>query len=735
MVPLLPGTKSLPPRDTHVNYGTISNKKKTIDRWFHPESGRFAGYNIGLACGLEGGVFAIDIDATTKSGASGFESLAELEAEYSALPTGPIARTPSGGEHRLFKWEPMAASSTSKIAAGIDTRGGTESASKGHIVVFPSIVDGVMYKWEQGGEEPELPDWVRERMGFSVKLARNAPNVPKMEVRGNENVQDADFEQIVPISQIQTMLDYINPDDLSYDKWLRVGQAIHSQYPNQEGLRLWDDWSRNGERYKSNECGVRWSGFDEGGNIRIGTIFYLAKMGGWNKAPDDANTDSWNDIIEGMNETFAIVMVGGKIRVLKERETPDPMLGYYEILHKEDFRTLCGNKLHAILNPATGKAAMRNEADIWLAHANRRTYEHGMAMFPGGGPPGWYNTWCGWAVSPDESGCCDMYLEHLRDIICGSEEIYEWVLDWMADGIQDPGNPKGSAIVMRGKEGTGKGTFADTYGQMYGAHYRHLIDDHHLVGNFNAHLMDALLVFADEITWGGNKKSAGKLKGLVTERYIMGERKGVDAVTIRNMIRLIIASNEDWVIPAGPQSRRWLVLNVSDARKNDKVYFAAIRKQMREGGIAKLMHVLMNREITSDLSVAPHTLALEEQRSLHQSFIPTVQWWLEKIQSRSISIPDEDSSYDSQPKWATVVNRDALFGDYLDYCEAMGVKPEYKTAWERRLTTYGCSAKRVGGENRQWVLYIPSWGRAVVNFRQEAGITVVFESGESNEQP
>ena len=39
----------------------------------------------------------------------------------------------------------------------------------------------------------------------------------------------------------------------------------------------------------------------------------------------------------------------------------------------------------------------------------------------------------------------------------------------------------------------------------------------HLVGNFNAHLRDKLLVFADEAFWAGDKRAEDQLKAMVTE--------------------------------------------------------------------------------------------------------------------------------------------------------------------------------------------------------------------------
>ncbi|MEM9358387.1 MAG: PriCT-2 domain-containing protein [Pseudomonadota bacterium] len=42
----------------------------------------------------------------------------------------------------------------------------------------------------------------------------------------------------------QTLRSVVN-DDLHYDDWLKVGMALYHQFEGaEEGLRLWDEWSR-----------------------------------------------------------------------------------------------------------------------------------------------------------------------------------------------------------------------------------------------------------------------------------------------------------------------------------------------------------------------------------------------------------------------------------------------------------------------------------------------------------
>jgi Family of unknown function (DUF5906) len=99
--------------------------------------------------------------------------------------------------------------------------------------------------------------------------------------------------------------------------------------------------------------------------------------------------------------------------------------------------------------------------------------------------------------------------------------------------------------------------------RIFGQHAVHISSADHLAGRFNAHLRDACLLFADESYWPGDKRAEGTLKRLITEPDLLIEPKGRDAVTARNMLHVMMASNEDWIVPAGEHERRFAVFDVS----------------------------------------------------------------------------------------------------------------------------------------------------------------------------
>jgi MoxR-like ATPase len=223
-------------------------------------------------------------------------------------------------------------------------------------------------------------------------------------------------------------------------------------------------------------------------------------------------------------------------------------------------------------------------------------------------------------------------------------------MNWMARAVQQPDSIGEVAVVLRGGRGTGKSLFARMFGALFGAHFLQVSDPKHLVGSFNAHLRDTIVLFADEAFYAGDKKHESILKTLVTESTFIVEGKGIDAETARNYTHLIMASNDAWVVPAGQDERRFFVLDVGARRAQDTVYFKAVTEQMQHGGYEALLHLLKSRDISSfEVRTVPQTRALREQKQLSQE--PHEAVFLEML--RTGVTPDPDPLKNA-PNWVSV---------------------------------------------------------------------------------
>jgi hypothetical protein len=302
-------------------------------------------------------------------------------------------------------------------------------------------------------------------------------------------------------------------------------------------------------------------------------------------------------IVKELNKTHAICMVGGKAAVLNE--FLDPAFGHSTISFsgRMDFKLRYFNKRLRV-SPPGKPVEYETYGDIWLAHRDRRQYD-GIVFDPQSTPENHYNLFHGFAVEP-VAGECGLFLSHLRDIICrGNDEHYDYLIRWMAHLV---------AIVIRGKQGTGKTTVVTYLGALLGQHYLTVTGMKQITGQFNGHMADKILVCANEAVWAGDKAGEGILKALITDPTTPVEFKFKDLVNVRNYKRLIITTNETWAAPIGVDDRRYVVLDASDARKEDKAYFSSLNAQMEQGGTEALMEYLSSLDIDGfQVRNAPYT--------------------------------------------------------------------------------------------------------------------------------
>jgi hypothetical protein len=335
------------------------------------------------------------------------------------------------------------------------------------------------------------------------------------------------------------------------------------------------------------------------------------KEGGQEQAATDP------DLVE-MNDKYAVVKVGGKTRVvfLEENLTyPGCKVPVYSSI--SDFCAFHAKRKKVVVD-GNGDERKIGIGRWWINHEQRRQYD-GIVYAPGADAKathGKLNLWTGFSCA-SVKGSCALYLAHLRDNICsGVEAHFQYLLNWMAYAVQYPDRPGEVAVVMRGKEGVGKGVAAREFGRLLGSHYRHISQAGHLTGHFNAHLQQCSVLFADEASFAGDRSHESILKALITEDTLMIEPKGVDPFAVRNCLHLIMSSNNDWVIPAGADARRYFVLGVPDAKKQDHAYFAAIAREMDEGGREALLYHLLDRDLSSfNLRDVPQTDALADQKA------------------------------------------------------------------------------------------------------------------------
>ncbi len=378
--------------------------------------------------------------------------------------------------------------------------------------------------------------------------------------------------------------------------------------------------------------------------------------------------DPW---LQKLNEEFAVIgNIGGRCRVVEE--VIDHALNRTRLTRQsfDDFRNRYMNQYVQVgVDEKSGMPKMKAVGGWWLGHPRRRQFNT-ITFAPGREVEGTFNLWKGFAVAAKPGDLHETFLVHVRDNVCqGDEEAYRYLLGWMARAVQYPGEQGEVAVVLRGGKGTGKSFFAKHLGRLFGRHFLHVSNPSHLVGNFNSHLRDAVLLFADEAFYARDKKHASILKTLITEDTLQIEAKGVDVETAPNYVHLIMASNDEHVVPASGDERRFFVLDVGEGQQQNSQYFGRIATDLEGGGYESLLHFLLTYDLSGyDVRSVPQTNALKEQK------LQTAEPWLAAIISMAErgETPDHDG-------WKLWDERKADEVSVQGIMEAAGLDPENRS--------------------------------------------------------
>ena len=255
----------------------------------------------------------------------------------------------------------------------------------------------------------------------------------------------------------------------------------------------------------------------------------------------------------------------------------------------------------------------RNSDNVKHWIKNARTYENVMVDFQNPGQSGAsFNLFKGLAVAPKNTGVdISLIYCHIRDVLCsGDDKIYLYLMDWIAHMFQRPSEVAGTAPVFISQQGAGKGILVDQLlGAIIGSDYFVSTGNgDNLTNQFNSIIEGKLLVNVDEASFSGNHQEAGIFKKYIGNATVLIVRKGLEAYSTQNRMRMIVTSQHDTAVKVEQSNRRWFVPNVSDkyvyARQTElsetqiKEYFNTLTAIIENGGREQFLYDMLQRDIS-----------------------------------------------------------------------------------------------------------------------------------------
>jgi hypothetical protein len=423
--------------------------------------------------------------------------------------------------------------------------------------------------------------------------------------------------------------------------------------------------------------------------------------------PPDLTPDS----VGALNKKYALV--GGS---LVFEETTDEDGNSVVKRHKlQAFMTWFENKRLTL--KVGNKLVEKSLAQWWLRDEARREYES-VVFAPGRTvDKRFYNLWTGFTVEPVPTGTPEhpaliMFKKHALNNVCnGNKELFNWLMGFFAHIIQNPSVKPMVAPVFKGRKGVGKNVLVESVGALLGRHFMVADDERYLLGQFNAHLENCLFLVLDEANWAGDKKAEGRLKGIITGTKHVIEYKNQEAYQAKNLTRIAIIGNENWLVPATEDERRFAVFSVGDGNFQDDLFFGALHDGMKFGGYAHLLRYLLDFDLsTVNVNRAPKTEGLIEQKK--ESLELVEKWWLSCLEEGQLLGGDRSEDLVGIPERIASNRLQAAFVEWATKSLRTRNRLPTPTSFGRSLSKVAASlekrkvAKKEAGDT-SWTYFSP----------------------------
>lgn len=615
-----------------------------IRKWWETDPLR----NIGVSSSRFKGRALFITDVDIKEGRDGRETLLGLELQGYEVTSTFTVRTGSGGIHYYHVVDHPMKQGVDVFGPGVDTR------SKGGYVVGPgSVVNGKAYVIEDARAPVDAPAWMLEFTKKApegeAKAGERLDGIDPVRARkraiewlkkyapagtaGNRNntgffvaakLKDFGCDKEETLELMEEHWDCspaASTEDLekiiaNAFKYAREAQG--SAAPEAVFSKVGKDAPKDEPGEKKDHAKAENETEDSGGGGDDGIDA--------DEAPDE---DEPGEPREEMNKKYAYVKEGNFI------------LEEYIRHGRHRFRRLSYDNFTLALANHTQESNGRviKLSKLWMEWRHRREYDC-MTFKPcKEAESNEYNIWRGFAVEPAANWkhpAVEKLLDHILKNACGGDEkLAAWFVGYLAHMVQRPWEKPRVALVFKGGKGVGKTIIGEIMSMLFPEHAVIADEPRYLVGNFNGHFEGCLLFVADEASWGGDKRHEGKLKGLITGKTHNIERKGFEVYVVENLTRIIIIGNEDWLVPASEDERRYGVFNFSNGKKQNDAFFGEIMDGMRSDGLAAWLRYLLDYDMKGiDVNKAPLTEGLLQQKIA--TLGPVKSWWLDCLNEDSL---------------------------------------------------------------------------------------------------
>ncbi len=255
--------------------------------------------------------------------------------------------------------------------------------------------------------------------------------------------------------------------------------------------------------------------------------------------------------------------------------------------------------------------------------------------------------------------------ENIKLLANDNDDMYDYLIKYLAHLVQKPGILPETALIIMGKQGTGKSMFFEQFGKkILGERYTlQTSNAEAILGRFNLN-KNKLLVVLEETEGKDTFLNSNDIKTKITQERLIFEAKGKDMMKVGNCGRYIFISNNKTPGKIEVSDRRFLVTKCSNRHIQDREFFSKVLEEWNDDVVVRSFYdYLKNVDLTNWCPVKNRVIT-EEYKDLQQVNIPKMAKWLENKCYELSSLPlkqHKDIDYHD------IKRANELFDDYYQF--------------------------------------------------------------------
>jgi len=219
------------------------------------------------------------------------------------------------------------------------------------------------------------------------------------------------------------------------------------------------------------------------------------------------------------------------------------------------------------------------------------------------------------------------FINHLDLLVGNDENSKNYLINFIADMVQNPENLPAVALVFKSKQGLGKDLLVNYLEKIIGEKYIYRTSNvEEVYGNFNPAVKGKLLVQINELDGKDGFAKKERLKDSITTESLNINEKNIKQFRIMNAIRWIIFSNNMTPIDIPADDRRFVVFQGADLLPENEreTYYNPLFDNLNNREIInKLFEYFMNIDL-SDFNLRRQRPLTSAYKNIRESCIPPI---------------------------------------------------------------------------------------------------------------